>query len=129
MISLICGRSRSGKTTYAKRFENVIHLDSFGILPKNYGKVLDKVSTIDYDIVIDGIYDTAKARTDLLDAYKSTGERICIWIDTPIDVIESRFAIVPSKHPYPFEPPTFFEGWDEIIIIRGEHEQRISREK
>ena len=129
MISLICGRSRSGKTTYSKQYDNVLHLDAFGIMPRNYGRLLKAVEKADGDIVIDGIYDTAKLRAKLLKAYKGGDKKTCIWLDTPLDVIESRFAIIPSKHPYPFEPPTLDEGWDEIIIIRGEHEQRISRQE
>ena len=129
MISLICGRSRSGKTTYSKRFKNALHLDAFGIIPNNYNKLLKKVAETDGNLVIDGVYDTAEFRTNLLNAYKGGGKKTCIWLDTPLDVIESRFAIIPSKHPYPFEPPTLSEGWDEIIIIRGEHEQRYSRQE
>ncbi len=130
MIRLICGRSRSGKTTYSKQFDNVLHLDAFGIMPNNYNKLLKKVRKTDSDLVIDGVYDTAKLRTDLLNAYNNGGEKICIWIDTPLDIIKSRFYIVPSKHPYPFESPTLDEGWDEILIIRGDNNvECINREK
>ena len=128
MISLICGRSRSGKTTYAKQFDKVLHLDAFGIMPKNYDKVLKIVADIDDGLVVDGVYDTSELRTDLLKAYKGGGRKVCIWLDTPLDVIESRFVVIPSKHPYPFEPPTLDEGWDEIIIIRGNDEQRNNRQ-
>lgn len=127
MINLVCGRSRSGKTIYCKRFERVLHLDGFGIMPNNYNKLLKKAEKTDSDLVVDGVYDTAELRTNLLNAYKGGGKRTCIWLDTPLDVIESRFVVIPSKHPYPFEPPTFEEGWDEIIIIRGNDEQCINR--
>lgn len=115
MIKLICGRSRAGKTTYAKKYDNVIHLDSYGMPPQSYPRVLTKLG--DGDVVVEGIYDTAELRTELLNAYKGQGKRVCIWLDTPLDVIKGRFFHVPSKHPYPFEPPTYSEGWDEIIVI------------
>ena len=117
-LTLICGRSRAGKTTYAKRYDNVIHLDSHGRLSQSYPRVLTKLG--DGDVVVEGIYDTAELRTELLNAYKGQGKRVCIWLDTPLDVIKSRFFHVPSKHPYPFEPPTYSEGWDEIIVIRSD---------
>ena len=93
--------------------------------PKSYPRVLTKLG--DGDVVVEGIYDTAELRTELLNSYKGQGEKICVWLDTPLDVIKSRFFHVPPKHPYPFEPPTLDEGWDEIIIIRGDDEQRISK--
>ena len=116
-LTLICGRSRAGKTTYSKRYDNVIHLDSHGMPPQSYPRVLTKLG--DGEVVVEGIYDTAELRIELLNAYKGQGKRVCIWLDTPLDVIKSRFFHVPSKHPYPFEPPTYSEGWDEIIVIRG----------
>ena len=120
MISLICGRSRAGKTTYAKQFKNVIHLDSFGLPPESYQKLLLKMVTYD-DIIVEGIYDTAELRMQLLQAYQGPGDRICIWLDTPLDIIAERYGrFLPKKHPYSFEPPTYDEGWDQITIIRKE---------
>lgn len=126
-LTLICGRSRAGKSIYSRRYGDVLHLDTYGLVPYSYAPMLEKIKTTKKDIVLDGIYDTVERRTDLLKAYKGDGKRVCIWLDTPLDVIRSRFFHVPSKHPYPFEPPTLDEGWDEIVIIRGDNEQRISR--
>lgn len=117
MIKLVCGCPRAGKTEYCKRFSNVLHLDDYGRLPGNYKRLLGNVSN--GDIVIDGIFNTAESRKALLNAYKGHGKRTCIWLDTPRDVMESRWTIVkPKERHFYFEPPTYAEGWDEIDIIR-----------
>lgn len=121
MLSLICGMPRAGKTTYSKRYDNVIHLDGIG-----YHQVKRMVAEITTDVAVDGIYNDSRTRERLATAYKGNGRR-CIWIDTPLEIRKTR----PMWQEYlgmEFEPPTFEEGWDEIIIIRGEHEQRISRQ-
>lgn len=122
MLTLICGMPRAGKTTYAKRFDNVIHLDGLG-----YHNVKTKVSPCTDDITVEGVYEHPRQRTSLIEAYKGNGAR-CIWLDTPLEVRKTR----PMWQPYhglEFIPPTISEGWDEIIIIRGDHEQRINRSK
>ena len=119
MLKLICGRSRAGKTTYSKRFDNVLHLDMYGKVPHSYPKMLERVKEETGNITIDGIYNTAELRKALLDAYKGSGARICIYLDTPLDVIESRFRGIwkPIDLPHPFETPTTKEGWDIVAII------------
>ena len=119
MIKLICGRSRAGKTTYSKQFDDVIHLDLCGGLRDCYDKALDKVKAKDGDVIIEGIYNTVEKRLALLQAYNGKGKKICIWLDTPTDVIEQRFfgKWKPRNLPHVFEPPTYDEGWDEIVRI------------
>lgn len=131
MIKLICGRSRAGKTTYSKQFNNVIHLDFCGSYPSQYENALKKVSERQDDVIIEGVYNTAERRISLLKAYNGDGNRVCIWLDTSLDVIKSRFYNARIyKLPHIFEPPALDEGWDEIIIIRGDDNvERISREK
>lgn len=122
MLTLICGMPRAGKTTYAKRFNNVIHLDGLG-----YHNVKTKVSPRTDDITVEGVYEHPRQRARLIEAYKGKGAR-CIWLDTPLEVRKTR----PMWQPYhglEFIPPTLEEGWDEIIIIRGDHEQRINRKE
>lgn len=101
-----------------------MHLDTYGIVPYSYAPMLKKIKETNKSIVLDGIYDTTERRTDLLEAYKGEGKRVCIWLDTPLDVIESRFhpKCRPHNLPHTFEPPTLDEGWDEIIIIRGNND-------
>ena len=121
MLTLICGLPRAGKTTYSKQFDDVIHLDTSGA----YQGVLRKVKRLKGDIIIEGVYRLEKERTRLLQAYETDGYK-CIWLDTPDEVRRSRDGW-DKWCDKPFEPPTLSEGWDEIIIIRGEHEQRICR--
>lgn len=121
MLSLICGMPRAGKTTYSEQYNNVIHLDGIG-----YHRVRSMVAEITHDVVVDGIYNDPRTRERLATAYKGNGKR-CIWIDTPLETRKTR----PMWQPYygmEFIPPTLDEGWDEIIIIRGEYEQRINRQ-
>ena len=121
LIKLICGRTRAGKTTYSQQFDNVIHLDYCGGLTTCYNNVLNKVSKMSEDVVVEGIYNTAERRKSLLEAYKGDGEKICIWIDTPLDVIKKRLFIQLPSTAFNFEPPTLNEGWDSITIINNNY--------
>lgn len=117
MITLICGVGRAGKTTYSQRFENVIHLDGMGHIPYRFKNVIDALGT--GDVVVEGIYESAELRMELLRAYKGNGKR-CIWLNTPKDTVIDRAnktgIPISARHFY-FEPPTYSEGWDEIIVI------------
>ena len=120
MLTLICGMPRAGKTTYSQRFDNVIHIDFTG-----YSKAKMMVGETTGDIVVEGVCERPQMREKFINAYKGQGKR-CIWIDTPLEVRKQR----PMWHLYnglTFEPPSFDEGWDEIIIIRGDEIERISR--
>lgn len=129
MFTLICGRCRAGKTTYSKRYQDVIHLDDVSKSGRErYPKVKEMVKQhiATDDVVVEGVYETSEFRKDLLSVCKQSPKR-CIWLDTSLDVIQQRmgqFIVVP-RH---FEPPTLAEGWDEIIIIRGNDEQCINRQ-
>lgn len=130
MIKLICGRSRAGKTTYSQQFDSVIHLDDYG--SDCYERVAKVVAQAQGDVVVDGVYNTSERRKTLLNAYLGEGEKTCIWLDTPHEVIESRFfwRWKPIDMPQLFEPPTLDEGWDEIVIIRGnDHVESYSNER
>lgn len=134
MLTLICGRSRAGKTTYSQRYDDVLHCDS---VRAHYGEKYPKIYelvTPQKDIVLDGLFETAKKRIGLLQAYRGDSPKQCIWLDTDIKTIALRTTNGRSdspKHarPHEFEPPTLSEGWDEIIIIRGDYEQRYSRQE
>ena len=133
MLTLICGRSRAGKTTYSQRYSDVLHCDSVRAkVGEKYPKIYKIVSQHDGDVILDGLFETEEKRIGLLQAYKGDSPKQCIWLDTDIKTIALRTTNGRSdspKHarPHLFEPPTIEEGWDEIIIIRGEHEQRISK--
>ena len=99
----------------------VVHLDTCG----RYSGVCKIVARTQDNVVVDGIYDTADRRTDLLQAYKGQGAR-CVWIDTPLEVRKARHGYI--AHNEHFEPPTLSEGWDEIIRITNYECNRTKRE-
>lgn len=118
MLTLICGLSRAGKTTYSSLFENVIHLDEciMGFHGGPYTGVLKCLADIgDKDVVVEGIYDTPERRSRLIDGYMGNGPFKCIWMNTPDEVRRTRNGhFGTEKH---FDPPTTDEGWDEIVVI------------
>ena len=117
MITLICGLSRAGKTTYSQKYQDtkIIHLDNYG----SYQRVRDIVKYIDTDVVVDGIYWNAEDRKQLIRAYSGNGAK-CVWIDTPKEIRQTRKGYRKwSEHR--FDPPTVDEGWNEILIIRQEN--------
>ena len=121
MITLICGLPRAGKTTYSKQFDDVIHLDTCGA----YSGVEHRVKHISGDIVVDGVKKKKERRIRLLKAYPGDGSR-CIWMDTPQEVRSSRHGW-DKVCDFPFDEPSFDEGWDEIIRIRGDNDVERSR--
>lgn len=117
MLTLICGMPRAGKTTYSKRFSNVLHQDGL-----DYKTVRNRVAMLTGDVVVEGIYEHPSVRMKLAEAYKGEGKR-CIWLDTPLEIRKKR----PMYHPcigLNFIPPTYEEGWDEIIIKRGDDNEQ-----
>ena len=117
MLTLICGLPRAGKTTYSKRFDgecDVIHFDQCPSRIKGHLRCLSKVDT-DRDIVVEGVYNEAYRRAELRKAYLGDKAR-CIWLNTPTEVKQTRPGYCKSCE-YNFEPPTYSEGWDEIIVI------------
>ena len=68
------------------------------------------------DVVVDGVYNHAYERKQLLEAYDGDYTK-CIWLDTP-DEIRSARPGWGKNCIKSFEPPTYDEGWGEIIIIK-----------
>lgn len=118
-LTLICGLPRAGKTTYSQKYENVIHLDSSGA----YLGVEKRVNHKYGDIIVEGVYAKRGQRERLIAACNADNFK-CIWLNTPDKIRHSRKGW--DKYcDYPFDPPTFDEGWDEIIIIRGDKEEHF----
>ena len=129
---LITGLPNAGKTTYSQRFPNVVHFDDVKGGRHRWGNVVEMVKADD-SIVIEGVYAKASHRKPLIDA--CSGKKTCIWLDTPVDVCDERERTGRKRSEHmviwaaeSYEPPTLEEGWDEIIIIRGDDEQRIHRQ-
>ena len=111
MLTLICGLPRAGKTTYAERFDNVIHLDTSG----GYAGVLHRLKMVKGEVIVEGVYRRTMDRERLIQGYP-TDRYKCIWLNTPDEIRRSRKGW-DRYCDQPFEPPTYSEGWDEIIII------------
>lgn len=128
MITLICGVGCAGKTTLSKRFENVIHLDDIGLPWERYAKVNTMVAQIFDDVVVEGIYDNADLRSELVKAYRGDSAR-CIWLNPSRHIVEKqgeKRRVPITKMHMNFEPPTYDEGWDEIIIIEDNNDESIN---
>lgn len=126
ILTLVCGIPNAGKTTFSKQYGNALHQDDIG----TEDRVLDAVRQIDGDAVIEGYFGTKDIRRKILNAYD--GNAKCIFLDISVDESiqrenRGRHEIILRNAFRRFEPPTLDEGWDEIIIIRGEHEQHCYR--
>lgn len=111
MSILICGLSNAGKTTYSQHFKNVIHYDEVpGTTRQKHEFILEQ--SRHGEICVEGVYGERFRRAELASAMK--GKKICIWLDTPVDVCKSRENFRGSTM---FEPVTKDEGWDEVITL------------
>lgn len=111
MDILICGRSRAGKTTFSQFFDDVIHLDDYPPLTR-FDDVLDVVRETGPDVVIDGVYNK-RERLALLEVLRAQ-VKVCVFIDTPVEIIQSRHRLGRVER---FTPPDTSEGWDAVITI------------
>ena len=128
---LIIGIPNAGKTTYSGRYEGVVHFDD--IWSRRIYQHLAEMIAENNEIVIEGVFGSAEKRKML--ASRSNARNVCIWLDTPVEecLERERNGRKRSDHlviwaDADFEPPTLSEGWDEIVIIRGNDEQRICRQ-
>ena len=125
---LITGIPNAGKTTYSKRYENVIHFDDIPHRFTNEQYALANAIALCHgkDAVIEGVYTTAERRKQLLDAFKDIDcVKTCIWLDTSVDECvrrERNFRKRPdslvTRTAKKFEEPSLSEGWSEILIIK-----------
>lgn len=125
-MTLICGIPNAGKTTFSAQYGSVIHFDR--IPHKNVNEQFKRCNELaaqsNGDVCVEGVYNRRKRRLELLEAVKDKqGKRICIWLDTPIEIClkrenRGRPSFIISDNAKIFEPPTLDEGWDEIIIVR-----------
>lgn len=129
---LICGIPNSGKTTYSQRFDNVVHMDEVASKGRASSRLCEIVSASTEDVCVEGVFISRQQRKQLVDSCNHKNN-VCIWLDTPLDeciLRENRGRspnLMANCHAC-MQPPTLDEGWDEIIIIRGNDEQRINRQ-
>lgn len=130
---LIIGIPNAGKTTYSKKYDSVIHLDD--IRHENSVKQCCQLAKeANDDVVVEGVFNSIRRRKMLLDACKDKSEKVCIWISTDVDECIKRenrgrgrgLVLIHHKR---FEPPTYNEGWDKIIIISDDGSATELKEK
>lgn len=117
---LICGIPNAGKTTYANQYKDVTHYDDISKFKRK-----DRISFYKTANIIEGIYNSVRSRKCILDVWSiRKGQKICIWLNTPKEECirrEHNYRQRPDglvlAHAQAFEPPTYAEGWDLIIIV------------
>lgn len=115
MLTLVCGLPNAGKTT---GYPDALHQDEIGTTEN----VCAAISRIDGDATIEGCFPTARCRRRVREAYR--GAARCVFIDISVEESirrerRNRPAGVLRNAARFFEPPTYDEGWDEIIRIGG----------
>lgn len=131
---LICGIPNAGKTTFSKHYKNVIHWDELHSRSEQRRKdIEDIVKNSKDNICIEGMYNHPNTRKSLVEA--SNQFNICIWIDTPEEVclqreynFRNRPAGLVLHHAKVFQPPTYEEGWDRILVVRDNKVSFINKE-
>lgn len=122
-MTLICGLPNAGKTTYSRRFEGVIHYDNLKLTTRQrYEHLNDLVSK--GNAVLEGVFGERKRRMEFISNTPANERKVCIWLNTPVDTCHAREnrgrpQTIVTLHARTFQPPTYDEGWDEIIIIGG----------
>ena len=128
------GLPNSGKTTYSMQYENVIHLDDYS--KSKFKKCNEVVKNTDGNVVVEGIYNSEIRRKELLDVVKDKKCRnVCIWLDTSTEeclrrenLYRCRGDHIVKKNARLFDEPTLSEGWDEIMIIRGDDVEVVRKD-
>lgn len=123
MLTMICGIPNAGKTTYSKQFDNALHLDEIGTT----SRVIEAIKQIDGNVVIEGYFGTSDERSRVRAAHN--GYAKCIFLDVSVDESlrredRNRHAGILRNAARFFQPPTYSEGWDEIIVI-GDNDGNI----
>lgn len=123
MLTLICGIPNAGKTTYSAQYDNVIHLDDANDC-RQCNAQCGIASRVNEDICVEGVYNQAWQRKALIEACQNQSPKVCIWLDTPLEEClererngRNRVLATVRLHHKILEPPTYDEGWDEIIRI------------
>ena len=127
MLTMICGLPNAGKTSLSSKYGNVLHQDEIGTIDR----IISAINQMHGDVIIEGYFGRTDERQRIISSYK--GKAKCLFID--ITVEESIKRENRNRRPQMlrnaarfFEPPTYDEGWDEILVLRGDdNEQRSSR--
>ena len=128
MLTLICGLPNAGKTTYSKRYDNALHQDDIGTIDR----IIKAIGQTDGDVFIEGYFGRKDQRSRVRSSYQ--GRARCIFIDISVEESikrenRNRNAQILRNAARFFEPPTYDEGWDEIIIIEDNNDKGFSNTK
>lgn len=106
------------------QYQDALHQDEIGVT----SRIIEALKQKKGNVVIEGYFGNREERQKVLSEYR--GYKRCIFLD--ISVEESIRRENRNRHPcilrnafHFFESPTFDEGWDEIIIIRGDKEEHF----
>lgn len=129
-MTIIIGLPNAGKTTLSEAYESVLHYDDISKYSKEQRDEIYRSTKAD---CIEGIFNSVKSRKHIL-ALTGREYNTVIWLDTPVSVClerEHAYRCRPDSlvmhHAKIFEPPTYAEGWDEIIVIRDGEEIHLQR--
>ena len=134
MLILICGIPSAGKTTYSKRFENVIHFDDYSRhCLSQYRRCSEDAAKVKGDVCVEGLYNTKFYRKMLLHYCFDQDQKVCIWLDTDVELCckrenayRNRGSFLIRNNYKILEPPSLDEGWDKIICIKNNNEVIIT---
>lgn len=120
-MKMIIGLPNSGKTTYSQRYTDTVHYDLLNFTTRQRYARLGELVALG-EAVFEGVFGERCRRMELLSKCPPDEQKICIWLNTPLEVClarenRGRPPEVVLHHWRMFEPPTLDEGWDEIIII------------
>lgn len=125
MLTLICGLPNAGKTTYSSKYNTVIHFDDCPRKGDQYANCNRRASRVKGDVCVEGVYNSARRRKELLQACAHQDRKVCIWLDTDVDECvrrekeyRKRPICLVLSHNKTLEPPTLEEGWDEVVVIK-----------
>lgn len=137
-LYVMFGLPGSGKTTYANRFDGIVH--HFDDMPGANRKGTNDAAYVEFwrrirtdllggkDVVADGIHTSKALRRKILDAVSDIGcRKVLIVMDTPLEECLRRnakrtpplsdFCIMAiNAHK---DPPSYDEGWDEIREVKS----------
>ena len=123
---VIIGIPNAGKTTYSRRYDGVVHYDDLNLTTRQRYEHFNALAK-QGNAVFEGVFGSKNRRVELVASCPEGEKKVCVWLDTSLTVCLERERTgrmrgdhIVLSHARTFEPPTYDEGWDEIIIERTE---------